>query len=50
MAKIDTLEESGSDIAHKQDITNTTNSYFCSVGKDRASKVEAVPHPMNTGK
>ena len=33
-----------------QDIANNMNSYFCSVGKDLASKIEAVPNPMVTGK
>ena len=31
--KIDMFKESGSDLVNKQDIANTMNHYFCSVGK-----------------
>ena len=47
---IDILKESGGDIVNKQDIANTMNAYFCPVGKDLASKIEAVPNPIVTGK
>ena len=33
-----------------QGIANTMNAYFYSVGNDLASKIEAVPNPMVTGK
>ena len=47
---IDIWKESGSDIDNKQDIANTMNAYFCSVGKDLASKIETIPNPIVTGK
>ena len=48
--KIDILKESGSEVINKQDIADTMIAYFCSVGKDLASKIVAVPNPMVTGK
>ena len=48
--KIDIWKESGSDIDNKQDIANTMNAYFCSVGMDLASKIETIPNPIVTGK
>ena len=48
--KIDMFKELGSDIFIKQEIANTMNDYFCSVGKGLASKIEAVPNLMVTGK
>ena len=46
---IDLLKDSGREIVDKQEISNTMNAYFCSVGKDLASKIEDVPNPMLTG-
>ena len=37
---IDLLKEPGGNIVNKQDIPNTMNEYFCSVGKDLTSKTE----------
>ena len=48
--KIDVLREIGSDVDDKQNIANTMNAYFCSVGKDLANKVETVPYSIVTGK
>ena len=48
--KMNMLKESGSDIINKQDIANTLKAYFCSVCKDLASKIEAVPNTIVTGK
>ena len=36
------------DIVNKQDIANAINTLFCSVGKDLASKIGAVPNPTVT--
>ena len=44
------MKESGRDIVNRHDIANTMNAYFCSVGKDLASEIEAVPNPMVTRK
>jgi len=44
--KIDILRESGSYIDDKQDIANTMNVYFCSVGKVLASEIETVSNPL----
>ena len=46
---IDLLKDSGREIVDMQEISNTMNSYFCSVGKDLASKIEDAPNPMLTG-
>ena len=37
---IDLLKDSRSVIVDMQEISNAMNSYFCSVGKDLASKIE----------
>ena len=34
---------------NKQEISNTMNDYFCSVGKDLPSKIVDAPNPMLTG-
>ena len=47
---IDLLKGPGREIVNRQEISNTMNEYFCSVGKDLASKVEDAPNPMLTGK
>ena len=47
---IDILKESNGDIVNKQDIASAMNAYFCTVGKDLASKTEAVPLPLVTRK
>ena len=46
---IDLLKDSGREIVDKQEISNTMNACFCSIGKDLASKVEDYPNPMLTG-
>ena len=46
---IDLLKDSGREIVDMQEISNTMNSYFCSVVKDLASKIEDAPKPMLTG-
>ena len=47
---IDLLKGPGREIVNRQEISNTMNEYFCSVGKDLASKIEDSPNPMLTGK
>ena len=47
---IDLLKGPGREIANRQEISNTMNEYFCSAGKDLASKIEDAPNPMLTGK
>ena len=44
------MKEPDSDFVNKQGIANTMNAFFCSVGKDLASKIEAVSNPIVTGK
>ena len=46
---IDLLKGPGGEIVNKQEISNTMNDYFCSVGKDLASKIEDAPNPLLTG-
>ena len=46
---IDLLKGPGGEIVSKQEISNAMNEYFCSVGKDLASKIEDAPNPMLTG-
>ena len=47
---IDLLKGPGREIVNRQEISNTMNEYFCSVGKDLARKIEDAPNPMLTGK
>ena len=48
-SNIDCLKESGSETVHKKDISNTMNSFFCSVGKDLAEKIDPAPNPLLEG-
>ena len=48
-SNIDCLKESGSEILHKIDISNAMNSFFCSVGKGLADKIEPAPNPLLAG-
>ena len=46
---IELLKESQGEVVNKQEISNSMNAYFCSVGKDLKSKIEDSPNPMLTG-
>ena len=48
-SNIDCLRESGSETVHKKDISNAMNSFFCSVGKDLADKIDPAPTPLLAG-
>ena len=48
-SNIDCLKESGSETVHKKDISNAVNSFFCSVGKDLADKLDPAPNPLLAG-
>ena len=48
-SNIDSLKESGSETVHKKDIFYTINSFFCSVGKDLADKIDPAPNPLLAG-
>ena len=48
-SNIDCLKESGSETVHKKDISNAMNSFFCSVGKDLADKIDPAPNPLFAG-
>ena len=48
-SKIDCLKESGSETVLKKDISNPMNSFFCSVGKDLADKIDTAPYPLLEG-
>ena len=43
------LKESGLETFHKKDISNAMNSFFCTVGKDLADKIEPAPNPLLAG-
>ena len=45
----DCLKESGSETVQKEDISNAMNSFFCSVGKDLADKIDTAPNPLLSG-
>ena len=45
-SNIDSLKESGSETVHKKDISNKMNSFFCSVGKDFADKIDPTQIPF----
>ena len=44
---LDQSRESGSETVHKKDISK--NSFFCSVGKDLAEKIDPAPNPLLAG-
>ena len=48
-SNIDCLIENGSQTVHKKNISNTMNSFFCSVGKDLADKIDSSPNPLLSG-
>ena len=48
-SNIDCLRESGSETVHKKDISNAMNSFFCSVGKEFADKIDPAPNPLLAG-
>ncbi len=43
---IDSLETAGNIISNKQEIAETMNGFFCSIGKDLANKIEETPNPL----
>ena len=46
---IDCLKESGSEIVHKNDISNAMNNFFCSVGKALAEKTDPASNCLLAG-
>ena len=46
---IDLLKGPGGEIINRQEISNSMNEYFCSVGKGLASKIDDSPNPILTG-
>ena len=48
-SNIDCLKESGAETVHKTDISNAMNSFFCSVGKNLADKIDPAPNPLLEG-
>ena len=48
-SNIDCLIENGSQTVHRKNISNTMNSFFCSVGKDLADKIDSSPNPLLSG-
>ena len=48
-SNIDCLKESDSETVCKKEISNKMNSFFCSVGKDLADKIDPVSNPLLSG-
>ena len=48
-SNIYSLKDSGSESAHRKDIPDAMNSYFCLVGKDLADKISPVANPLPSG-
>ena len=48
-SNIDCLRESDSETVHKKHISNAMKSFFCSVGKDLADKLDPAPNPLLAG-
>ena len=48
-SSIDSLKGSGSDLVHKEDISNTMNEFFCSIGKDLADDIAPAHNPLLSG-
>ncbi len=47
-SNIDCLKDSDNKTVHKKDISNEMNSFFCSIGKELADKIDFVPNPLLT--
>ena len=48
-SNIDSLKWSGSDLVHKENISNTMNKFFCSIDKDLADGIASAPNPLVSG-
>ena len=48
-SNIDCLKKSSSKTVHKKDISETMNSFFSSIGKELADKIDPLPNPLLTG-
>ena len=48
-SNISCLKESGTETVHKRNISDTMNSFFCSIGKELADKNDPVPNPLLAG-
>ena len=48
-SNIDCLKESGSETVHRKHISNAMNSFFCSIGKDLAEKIDPALNPLLAG-
>ena len=46
---IDCLRDSGNGINNKKEISNIMNSFFCTIGEELASKIDATPNPLLSG-
>ena len=46
---IDLLKQDGKNISNKQEISDTMNKYFCSVGKALAEEIDHIPNPLLSG-
>ena len=46
---IDCIKDSGNAIANRKDISNTMNSFFCTIGEKLASKIDATPNQLLSG-
>ena len=46
---IDCLIEQNTETTSKEEISNIMNSFFCSVGKDLACKIDPTPNPLISG-
>ena len=46
---IDFLKDSDKETRQRKDISNLMNEYFCSIGENRASKIEDAPNPLLAG-
>ena len=45
-SNIDCIKDSGNATINKKEISNTINRFFCTIGENLASKIEAVPNPL----
>ncbi len=48
-SNINCLKDSDTETFQKKDISDAMNSFFCSIGKDLADKIDFVPNPLLTG-
>ena len=46
---IDCIKDSGNAIVNRKEISNTMNTFFCTIGEKSACKIDGTPNPLLSG-